>query len=97
MHLLALREEIEEHVFMKEKREKGRSLRGIVVSNRMKDTVIVRVSRYVKHPMYGKYQRLTKRYKVHNPGNTVQIGDAVTILSCRPVSKEKAFVVSSSV
>jgi small subunit ribosomal protein S17 len=66
---------------------------GTVVSDKMKDTVVVRVTRYVKHPKYKKYMKLSKRFKAHNPGNTVKEGDTVTIRSCRPISKQKNFEV----
>jgi len=59
----------------------------------MKDTVVVRVTRYVKHPKYKKFMKLSKRFKAHNPGNTVKIGEQVTIRSCRPLSKTKSFEV----
>lgn len=70
-----------------------KELRGVVVSDKMKDTVVVRVTRYVKHPKYKKFMKLSKRFKAHNPGNTVHTGDAVTIRSCRPISKTKSFEV----
>lgn len=76
-----------------EKRRQRRRLRGVVVSGKMKDTVVVEVTRYVKHPLYKKYLRRTKRYKVHDPGNTKKVGDQVTIEHCRPISKEKHFIV----
>ena len=59
----------------------------------MQDTVVVAVDRYIKHPIYGKYRRVTKHYKAHNPDNTVTVGDTVTIQSCRPISREKHFQV----
>lgn len=68
-------------------------LRGTVVSTKMKDTVVVVVNRYVKHPKYKKFIKSSKRYKAHNPGNTVAEGDIVNIRSCRPISKTKSFEV----
>ena len=70
-----------------------KTLQGTVVSTKMRDTVVVAVDRYVKHPIYGKYRRTTKRYKAHNPGNTASVGEKVRIESCRPISKEKHFQV----
>jgi small subunit ribosomal protein S17 len=70
-----------------------KTLRGVVTSDKMKDTVVVLVSRYVKHPKYKKYMTRTKKYKAHNPGNTKKIGDQVSIRSCRPLSKDKSFEV----
>ncbi len=70
----------------------GKVLQGIVVKTAMKDTVTVSVDRYIKHPKYKKYQRHSKKYLVHNPGNTAQVGDKVTIRETRPLSKRKHFV-----
>ena len=67
------------------------SFKGVVVKTAMKDTVTVEVSRYVKHPKYKKFQTKTKKYLVHDPGNTTQVGDKVTIVACRPISKLKSF------
>jgi len=66
-------------------------LRGTVVSDKMQDTAVVAVSRYVKHPKYKKYLKITKKYPVHNPGTKAKEGAAVTIRSCRPLSKNKSF------
>ncbi len=65
----------------------------MVVSDKMKDTVVVLVERYVKNQKYQKFITLRKRYKAHNPGNTKKVGDKVTIESCRPLSKQKSFKV----
>ncbi len=70
---------------------RGRVLRGTVVSTKMKDTITVAVERYVKHPKYKKYQRLTKKYLVHDAGNTAKDGDKVEIIETRPLSKRKSF------
>jgi small subunit ribosomal protein S17 len=68
-------------------------LRGTVVSDKMQETVVVLVSRYVKHPKYKKYMKITKKYHAHNPANRAKEGEAVTIRSCRPISKTKSFEV----
>jgi small subunit ribosomal protein S17 len=68
-----------------------KTLRGTVVSSAMKDTVVVEVNRYVKHPKYKKYFTRTTRIKVHNPGNTAEVGKEVVIVGCRPLSKGKHF------
>ena len=70
-----------------------KTLSGIVVSDKMKDTIVVRVGRFVKNPKYGKYVTSHKKYKVHDAGNTKKIGDKATIQACRPISKNKAFKV----
>lgn len=66
-------------------------LKGKVVSAAMKKTVVVAVERYVKHPRYGKYMRITKRYKAHDEKNERKVGDKVTIEECRPLSRDKKF------
>ena len=74
-----------------------KQLAGVVVSAKMKDTVVVKVSRFVKHPKYGKYTSIDKKFKAHDAGNTKQVGDKVTIEECAPISKEKHFrIVESS-
>lgn len=70
-----------------------KTLTGVVVSDKMKDTVTVRVNRFVKLPKYKKYVLRSKKYLAHNPGNTARVGDRVTIRSTRPISKRKHFVV----
>lgn len=67
---------------------------GVVVSDKMKDTVVVVVERFVKDPKYQKYMKLRKRYKVHDAGNTKKIGDKVIIESCRPISRHKSFKIA---
>lgn len=64
---------------------------GIVVSTKMKDTVVVAVSRYVKHPKYKKYLVRTKKFLAHDPGNSKKDGERVTIVATRPISKRKFF------
>ncbi|OGG60946.1 30S ribosomal protein S17 [Candidatus Kaiserbacteria bacterium RIFCSPHIGHO2_02_FULL_49_16] len=59
----------------------------------MKDTVTVQVDRYVKHPKYKKYMKRSKKFLVHNPGNTAVIGEKVIIRETRPISKNKHFII----
>lgn len=66
---------------------------GTVISNKMKDTITVAVSRYTKHPKYKKFLKRTKKYMVHDEGNTKEIGDKVEIEETRPLSKNKRFIV----
>jgi small subunit ribosomal protein S17 len=73
--------------------KKGKVLSGVVVSDKMKDTVVVSVSRYFKHPKYQKFMTVDKKYKVHNPGNTAKVGDKVSIIESKPISKTKRFVI----
>lgn len=70
------------------------TFRGTVVKTAMKDTATVAVSRYVKHPKYKKYQVRTKKYLAHDPENVSKVGDEVTIVACRPISKNKHFAIA---
>lgn len=71
-------------------------LTGIVVKSAMKDTATVAVESYVKHPKYKKYQRRTKKYLVHDAGNTAKVGAKVTIRETAPISKNKHFMLVSA-
>jgi small subunit ribosomal protein S17 len=70
---------------------KGRVLRGTVVASKMTDTCTVAVERYVQHPKYKKFMRRTKKFLVHDKGNTAKIGEVVDIKEVRPISKRKHF------
>ena len=70
---------------------KGRLFTGVVVSRAMKDTVVVSISRFVEHPMVGKYIKSSRRLKAHDVGNKHEVGEKVTIQECRPISKDKRF------
>lgn len=78
---------------MEKKINNSKILKGKVVSNKMKDTVVVLVERYVKHPKYEKFFTKSKKFKAHDSGNTCQIGDSVLIKETKPISKTKSFVV----
>lgn len=71
----------------------GRILSGVVVSTKMKDTVVVQVNRFVKHAKYAKFMQITKRFKAHDAGNTKNVGDKVEIKETRPISKDKHFII----
>ena len=71
----------------------GKLLQGVVVKSAMKDTATVAVESYVKHPKYKKYMRHTKKFLVHDEGNTVAVGEKVTIRETRPISKRKSFII----
>lgn len=77
---------------MTERKTQGKILRGTVVKSAMKDTVTVSVERYVKHSKYKKYMRLSKKFLVHDPGNTAEVGMEVSIREVRPLSKRKRFL-----
>jgi len=66
-------------------------LSGTVVSDKMKDTIVVSVERYEKHPKYGKFIKQRKKFKAHDTGNTAKIGDKVQIIETGPISKDKHF------
>lgn len=70
-----------------------RILQGIVVSDKADKTVTVRVDRRVKHPLYKKYIRRSKKYAAHDAENRCKVGDTVRIRECRPISKNKCFEV----
>ena len=70
-----------------------RILQGIVVSDSADLTVSVRVDRRVKHPIYGKFIRQSKKYAAHDPSNQFKKGDIVQSRECRPVSKTKRWEV----
>ncbi|MEK7461845.1 MAG: 30S ribosomal protein S17 [Patescibacteria group bacterium] len=70
---------------------KPKVLSGVVVSDKMKDTVVVMVERYKKHPRYFKFIKRRKKFKAHDAGNTAKIGDQVRIIETRPISKDKNF------
>lgn len=82
---------------MENKTTKPQSFVGVVVKTAMKDTATVRVDRYVKNAKYKKYFVRSKKYLAHDPGNTVKVGDTVTIVATRPISKLKHFVISNIV
>ena len=70
-----------------------KTMTGVVVSDKMKDTIVVKVSRFVKHPKYGKFVSIDKKFKADDKGNTKKVGDKVTIEECAPISKDKHFIV----
>ena len=76
---------------MQDKKTKSKILKGVVVSDKMDKTVVVSVSRFVKHPLYGKYYKISKKYKAHDGENKYKTGDSVEIIETRPISKDKRF------
>ena len=75
----------------------GRKLQGVVVSNKMKKTIVVSISHDKKHPKYQKYFTVTKRFKVHDENNQYQVGDKVIIQETKPLSKEKRWKVINKI
>ncbi len=74
-----------------------RALIGRVVSDKMSKTVTVLVERKVKHPLYGKIIRRSKKYHAHDENNDFHEGDLVEIQECRPIARTKAWRVSKLV
>ena len=68
-----------------------RKLKGIVVSDKMQKTVVVRVERIKAHPKYKKRYKISKNYKAHDEKQIYKIGDRVIIEECRPLSKHKTW------
>jgi small subunit ribosomal protein S17 len=70
---------------------------GVVVSDKMDKTVVVKVSHLVKHPEYNKYIKQSVKYKAHDSENSCKIGDKVQIVETRPLSKDKRWRVKEVV
>ncbi|MDR2503082.1 MAG: 30S ribosomal protein S17 [Deltaproteobacteria bacterium] len=68
---------------------KGRTLEGIVVSNKNDKTIIVSVETQVRHPLVKKYVRRRKKFSAHDPNNECGMGDKVRIIEFRPLSRTK--------
>lgn len=73
----------------------GRGMRkeqiGKVVSNKMDKTVVVAIETLVRHPLYGKIVKRTKKFKAHDEENACRVGDKVKVMETRPLSKEKCW------
>lgn len=74
------------------KENKTQILQGKVISSRNHCTIVA-VERIVKHPKYGKYIQRRKRYKADDKADSRAVGEKISIISCRPISKEKRFKV----
>ncbi len=66
-----------------------RKLKGVIVSNKMQKTVVIRTDRLKKHPKYQKYYRASTKLKAHDEKGEYRVGDAVEIQETRPLSKDK--------
>lgn len=77
-----------------QERSRRRVRQGKVVSDKMDKTVVVSVESRVRHPLYGRIVRRTKRFKAHDEANDYHVGDTVEITECRPLSKDKSWRVS---
>ncbi|MCF7832894.1 MAG: 30S ribosomal protein S17 [Candidatus Marinimicrobia bacterium] len=67
---------------------------GVVVSNKMDKTVTVLVSRRIKHPVYGKYINRSRKFMAHDEANACRIGDTISIVETRPMSRNKRWRVN---
>jgi small subunit ribosomal protein S17 len=74
-----------------------RKFTGLVVSDKMDKTIVVRVDRTKLHPVYKKRFQLSKKFKVHDAKNEYKIGDVVEFVECRPLSKDKRWQVVKKV
>jgi small subunit ribosomal protein S17 len=72
-------------------------LTGTVVSDKMEKTVVVAVARQVRHSVYGKIQRRTSTFVAHNEDNVAKMGDTVSIVESRPLSRRQRWVVTQVV
>jgi len=68
-----------------------RTKEGVVVSDKMAKTVVVAVQRLVRHPLYRRVIRRTRKFKAHDETNDCRVGDRVRIMECRPLSREKCW------
>jgi len=78
-------------------RGKAKSRVGVVVSNKMQKTVVVRVERRIADRKYGKIVRRAERYKAHDENQTSKPGDKVRIVETRPMSKDKRWRVAETI
>ena len=76
---------------MEEKRKNRKTKIGVVVSEKMDKTIVVAVTSNVKHPLYKKVVKITKKFKAHDENNECGIGDTVEIMETRPISKTTHF------
>jgi len=70
-----------------------KTMSGVVVSDKMDKTIVVRVEYKMMHPLYKKYVKKSKKFKAHDENNQYKIGDKVTIQSSKPISKDKKWIV----
>ena len=73
-----------------------RTLNGIVVSDKAEKTIVVKVERRFKHPVYSKFVNSTKKYHVHDENNSAKMGETVTIIESRPHSKLKKWALMTA-
>lgn len=72
-----------------ERKNKRKVRIGIVVSDKMDKTIVVATEKLIRHPLYGKTIKRTKKFKAHDENNECRVGDIVKIMETRPLSKTK--------
>jgi small subunit ribosomal protein S17 len=75
------------------KNNKGKVLKGKIVSTKMKDTVVISIDSFKKHPKYGKFIKKQKKLMAHDAGNKHKEGEIVEVIETRPISKNKRFAI----
>ncbi len=73
--------------------KKIKRIKGVVISEAMDKTIVANVSRVITHPLYHKKYAVTKKYKAHCEENNYKIGDVVELAPCKPISKDKHYIV----
>ncbi len=75
------------------KKNNGKILKGVIVSAKMKDTVVISIDSFKKHPKYGKYIKKQSKIMAHDEGNVCKEGEIIEIIETKPISKNKRFKV----
>ena len=75
------------------KNNKGKVLKGKIVSAKMKDTVVISIDSFKKHPKYGKFIKKQNKLMAHDAGNKHKEGEVVEVIETRPISKNKRFAI----
>ena len=75
------------------KKNNGKILKGIVTSTKMKDTVVISINSFKKHPKYGKFIKKQNKIMAHDEGNTCKEGEMIEIIETKPISRHKRFKV----
>lgn len=88
---------MEKELEQKKEAIRGRKLTGVVVSDKMKKTVVVAVNRLRKHSKYKKYFKITRKFKAHDESNAYHTGNKVVIQETKPISKDKRWTVIGKV
>ena len=75
------------------KNNKGKVLKGKIISTKMKDTVVISIDSFKKHPKYGKFIKKQNKLMAHDAGNKHKEGEVVEVIETRPISKNKRFAI----